>query len=441
VTVRIDAARQWIRAHRGPTLALVSVVIALLCSMLFHTLRTRVFVEGPSAVGSDETALQRLMALGYIEVVQDPDASAGDGVTLCQEGRTAPGLNLFAPAGLRETYLMGMNGNVFHTWSVPVSLAPNGVYHVELLRDGGLLAVTFKDTPGKLLRLDFDSRVLWSRALGHHHDVDVTDDGTIYALTQERRTMPRGSSQLTILDNYVSLLSGEGEWRAKVSLFDLLESGLPAVLNKRLEGIPDVPDEAWDVFHSNTIEVLRVSKGPLRRGDVLLCSFSMNRLLVVDANLKRIVWTLGIEDQDNVGQPLVNRAHMPTQLDNGNLLVFVNGGIGEFSSVVELDPATKTVVWKYVGNPPAAFHSSTRGGAHALENGNVLVTESNRGRAFEVTRQGEIVWEYRAPRSGGGRRAIYRMMRVPSSRLAHLPSQGWWRPRKATDPSLATCAD
>ena len=43
------------------------------------------------------------------------------------------------------------------------------------------------------------------------------------------------------------------------------------------------------------------------------------------------------------------------------------------------------------------FFSAVQGAAQALPNGNVLVTESTKGRVFEVTRDGEIVWEFWNP--------------------------------------------
>lgn len=63
----------------------------------------------------------------------------------------------------------------------------------------------------------------------------------------------------------------------------------------------------------------------------------------------------------------------------------------------ELDPITKTVEWEYKADPPEEFFSSTRGGSQRLSNGNTLITESNRGRVFEVTPSGEKVWELLQP--------------------------------------------
>ena len=49
----------------------------------------------------------------------------------------------------------------------------------------------------------------------------------------------------------------------------------------------------------------------------------------------------------------------------------------------------------------------------------MLVTESNRGRVFEVTRDGAIVWTFLNPEfQHESRQQIYRMQRVPLERYA-----------------------
>ncbi|MEE8218602.1 MAG: aryl-sulfate sulfotransferase [Vicinamibacteria bacterium] len=52
-------------------------------------------------------------------------------------------------------------------------------------------------------------------------------------------------------------------------------------------------------------------------------------------------------------------------------------------------------LWSY-----ESYHSPFISGAQRLENGNTLVTAGPQGRFFEVTRPGEIVWEYGTPYSG-----------------------------------------
>jgi hypothetical protein len=88
--------------------------------------------------------------------------------------------------------------------------------------------------------------------------------------------------------------------------------------------------------------------------------------------------------------------------------------------VLELDPVRREIVWEYGSAPEQRFFSAKRGGSQKLPNGNVLITDSESARAFEVTPEGDVVWEFLNPeREGDKRAAIYRMTRhEPPTRAA-----------------------
>ena len=94
--------------------------------------------------------------------------------------------------------------------------------------------------------------------------------------------------------------------------------------------------------------------------------------------------------------------HHGILLRNGNVLIFDNGphrldDAVPYSRVVEVNPATIEIVWKYQDKPTWNFFSPRMGFAQRLPNGNTLITESSFGRVFEVTKEDEIVWEYINP--------------------------------------------
>jgi hypothetical protein len=96
--------------------------------------------------------------------------------------------------------------------------------------------------------------------------------------------------------------------------------------------------------------------------------------------------------------------HDPDLLPNGNMLLFDN--VGDFgdrgdSRVIEFNPETYEIVWSYAGSADHPFQSVLRSDQQRLANGNTLITESDGGRLLEVTRDGEIVWEYVNPIRGG----------------------------------------
>ena len=71
-----------------------------------------------------------------------------------------------------------------------------------------------------------------------------------------------------------------------------------------------------------------------------------------------------------------------------------------FSRVIEINPATNEIGWTYQDRPVSNFFSPRMGNAQPLPNGNTLINEASFGRFFEVTRDGEIVWEYVNPYFG-----------------------------------------
>jgi hypothetical protein len=86
---------------------------------------------------------------------------------------------------------------------------------------------------------------------------------------------------------------------------------------------------------------------------------------------------------------------------SGNIMVFDNNGhagpAGP-SRIVESNPTTNGFEWLYAGTRDKPFWSKTAGSKQTLPNGNVLVTSSLFGRIFEVTRHGDVVWEFLNPK-------------------------------------------
>lgn len=100
------------------------------------------------------------------------------------------------------------------------------------------------------------------------------------------------------------------------------------------------------------------------------------------------------------GPGCLSHQHNPTVTPEGTLLVFDNGTHhplqGRFR-VIEVDFATREIVWQYVGSPVFSMLSLHIAGAERLPNGNTLICEGESGRILEVTRRGRICWEWISP--------------------------------------------
>ena len=94
-----------------------------------------------------------------------------------------------------------------------------------------------------------------------------------------------------------------------------------------------------------------------------------------------------------------------------------------------MNPLRGEIVWQYPQTESDFLKSRVRGASQQLPNGNVLITESNRGRVFEVERDGSVVWEFFNPLMDGKkskrrRATIYRMRRFPFAMFPRLPVRG-----------------
>jgi hypothetical protein len=112
--------------------------------------------------------------------------------------------------------------------------------------------------------------------------------------------------------------------------------------------------------------------------------------------------------------------HCARLLESGRLLLFDNfGSIREASRVLEVDLFTQQIVWGFGGVPRQDLFSESAGFEQRLSNGNTLVTESNFGRALEVTPDHRVVWEYVNPNRAGEKHelvaALYMLERLPGN--------------------------
>ncbi|HEX3131675.1 MAG TPA: arylsulfotransferase family protein [Thermoanaerobaculia bacterium] len=330
----------------------------------------------------------------------------------------APGLNLVLSGHAAEAVLMDRDGRILHRWRQPLRrLWPDLAKDPEMAKleywrrawlfpNGDLLGIY--EGLG-IVKLDARSHVLWARRGGFHHDLQVMADGRIWVLDRDGKILPRINSMEGILEDFVTVLSPDGEVERRFSILEAFERSRFAPLLGKMEHF-------GDIFHTNTLEVLDgrfADRDPaFRAGNVLLSVLKLDTIAVLDPDRGEIVWA-------KTGN--WRRQHQPTFLDDGNLLVFDNRGPGgEKSRVIEVDTKTGEVVWRYEKD----LFSKTLGSCQRLPNGNTLITESENGRALEVTRDGRMVWEYYNPNRAGEHKelvaVLFEVVRLPEA----FPFQG-----------------
>lgn len=326
------------------------------------------------------------------------------GVTFANPTKYWRGYNLYAAFGTTDAFLMDMEGNYVNWWRLPYPpgchgiLLPNGHYvyagRIKTREELGYgWTVEFGGLGGVLIELDWDGSLVWqAEAPCQGHDFTVLPNGhIIYIAWEPKANLPdhvaakvkggRPGTELNgkIWGDIVVEIDRNGrrvwEWVAHEHLDPDIDVLCP--FENRSQ---------WPYINSVFV---------CRDGNILLSTRYLNQVTKISYKTGEVL--------ARYGKGKIFHQHDARELGNGNILVLDNGThrheyAPEHSRSVEIDPATDEIVWEYKANPPSDFFSSHSSGNERQPNGNTVIVETDKGRAFEVTREGEIVWEFVNPR-------------------------------------------
>jgi hypothetical protein len=335
------------------------------------------------------------------------------GVVRNQSDKISEGFTLYTSGHDSAAFLIDMQGHVIHHWRVPFHSLWSEPPHVSrplpesfihwrrahLFPNGDLIAMyeAAGDTPWGygLVKVDRHSEVIWKVAEHVHHDLCVHPDGTVITLTHDWRDarahpVPNCSHLgAVLLDDFVVVISPDGKITRRISLLTSIANSDYSDLLRTVE------EDEWDVLHTNTVERVTpefAEHHEFARADQIMLSFrSRNALAILDLESERIVWA-------SCGP--YRAQHDPDVLPNGQILLFDNrghAGPGGPSRIIEFDPVAQAIHWSYTGTVEDPLYSLVRSTQQLLPGGNILITESDAGRILEVSRSGEVCWEFRNP--------------------------------------------
>lgn len=360
-------------------------------------------MEGLQAVRTSSAVGDKLA--WYYSEVREPRPPA-----IRNTGGAQPGLNLvtrFAADNQIAIDVMDLDGNTVHRWNadwftvwpdathlsekrIPKS-RPGGHAHGAVILDDGDLVFNY-DHLG-LVRLDRDGGVVWRLPYQTHHSVHLHDNGNLWVCGQRVRKNRNRQIPARELphDEYTILeVTPGGEVVHEWSVQELLQKERPGLFYM---GGPDHhPLVRDDRLHLNDVEPFPsdMQEGFFKHGDVLVSMRNVNTVFVFNRDTNEIKF---ISTGSFVWQ------HDPDFIDGNTISVFDNNrkkapdARYRQSRIVVMNAEGRADVY-YEGTAQAPFYTDIMGKHQWLDNGNVLITSSKEGRAFEINPDGETVWEY-----------------------------------------------
>jgi len=377
----------------------------------FQVFPSRVVRDAVAAVDDWRVHWQHYLQI-HSKYLRPTEHSKG-GVTRYERSAVAPGytfLTLFRD-GRFGAMLIDMEGSILHRWDISFSEAFPDQQHMAvaspdydivlhgsaLLPDGDVI---LNMEGAGAVRLDRCSKIVWRLPMTTHHQLDYLPNGDTLIGIDRVRTAPdpryprlEPGPDGYFLENAILRLRPDGSVAEEHWLLDTLyDSGWAALMSSGEEAIIRTEQPT----HHNDVEMLRPEMAAafpmFEAGDVMLSLRNNQTILVVDGETWKVKWTM-------TGPFLY--AHDPDFLPNGHILLFDNRRTGGtprlgYSRIIEIDPATRDIVWSYQGTDEEPFYTDIRGQQQQLPNGNLLVVEAQHGRVFELAREpaNRIVWEY-----------------------------------------------
>ena len=311
---------------------------------------------------------------------------------------------------------------------------------------------------GKIIRYSWEGEILWEYEYSdtnhlQHHDIEPLENGNILIISWDRKTyqdaliVGRENLESEMWSDKIVELHPVGqdsanivwEWKFWDHLIQDVDSNLinygvismhPELIDINLGEMPLAQLGIADWTHTNSIDYNE------DLDQIIISSRNMSEFYIIDHSTTTeeaaghvggnsgkggdILYRWGnpanygrgsSENQTLVGQHDANWINFGYP-NSGNIIVFNNGSVTGFgnngieSSVLEIAPpiddfgnyiiddieafGPDAAVWSYESD----FFSNIMSGAKRLPNGNTLVTVAIEMRIFEVSYNGDVLWDY-----------------------------------------------
>lgn len=386
--------------------------------------------------------------------------------TIYNSAPSLNGFTLLAPNSSHNTWLIDNCGEIVNTWtsSYRPGLATYFLEDGSLMRTCNVQNTNFTagGKGGKVEKYNWDGTLEWgyyysSDQYCQHHDIAPMPNGNVLILAWEAHTVPEAVAMGRDPNTFsfelwtehiievqpVGIDSGIIVWEWHISdhliqEFDNSKNNYGVVADfPELIDINFPTNNGSDWMHANSIDYNS------QLDQIVIGSKNLHEFYIIDHSTTTaeaashsggnsgkggdflyrwgnpIVYQHGSSnDKVLFGQHNVQwiQEGLPNE---GKILIFNNGEGRSYSSVDIIDPtilldgsydtlpngayAPESLFWTYVDPAvPSNFYAGKISGAQQLSNGNVLICEGPFGNLFEVTEQGDMVWNYINPVSSTG---------------------------------------
>ena len=384
------------------------------------------------------------------------------------------GYNLMYPHNQPNVYLLDNCGEVVHVWEDEAQWRPGNTAY---LLDNGNLVKTKRPAAvvndpiwagggGAIVEIrSWDNDLLWSFELNDeqhrlHHDIALTDDGTILMIVWELKTQeeaiqagrdPALIAEGELWPDYVIEVDPATDeivwewhtWDHLIQDFDPTRDNYGVVADNpwRVDVNWDTSDGAADWMHTNAIDY------NADNDQVIISVPTFHEVWIIDktTSTEQAATSFGgfggrggdllyrwgnpavyksgtAEDQTLFYQHDIHWVDDFLDFSNpyfGRLAVFNNRVGADYSTANIFNPGFDMYKWTYPMNgqvwgptgfdltiqhpEPTMMYSTGLSSIQVLPNGNFLICVGRFGYSFEITPDNEIVWEYKTPLNGGAR--------------------------------------
>ncbi|KAJ5180215.1 hypothetical protein N7492_003425 [Penicillium capsulatum] len=347
----------------------------------------------------------------------------GLGLRGVDEQRVSPGYVLYSPLTSNTAHLVSTSGKEIHRWTLPhragrhARILPDGVLAYNGVHPEGprLFPMWAKYRGGVMMQVDFDGEILRQYSDPYaHHDQNHLDDGTLLYTTLEPLTpaeaarvqggVPGSEAPGGII--YGDCIKLVDPWsvsnHSSSADFDGTGGTTGAKLLWSWRAIDHLdtdafaahlhyPREHWPLINSVAFD---------SDGNILASSRNASSVFIISRQTGSVIWHLSA--------PIVSQQHCAHQVNaDGDMLILDNGvfkpGLSVPFSRAIIVSKDKQVKWEYkdASTGGLGFFTPFMGSAQKLRGGNVLICEAATGRIFEVTEEGDLVWEFIVPQVQG----------------------------------------